>query len=289
MDYTTVKKNDNVIVLFSVMAQRRNANPRPAPSLGLTQLLAGPFEMLWLRGPARLDGENVVLELSKAEVYHPMRHPDIGEELMRVKTKQDAVRFTARFGMLHEPGFLAQQVAPGGVLTEKVSFIFEKAFELNHAVRGIHAVRQAAAGNEEALRRLRSGGGKGESDRDALARASKRATSILSDGLGGASPCVYDSTQGRTDSSGQPGQIRIGIMPIYLWHLCYFQVALWLSEGVRIAVCEECNRVFEVQDGRQRFCQASCANRNRLVRWKAQRAKEAQKKGAKRNATTRKG
>lgn len=51
--------------------------------------------------------------------------------------------------------------------------------------------------------------------------------------------------------------------------VCYMQLATHLSEGAMFTSCEACSTPFVVMDPRQRFCTATCANRERVRRHRA--------------------
>ena len=67
-----------------------------------------------------------------------------------------------------------------------------------------------------------------------------------------------------------PARWRLGMMPNTLAGACYLSVALTLVDREPIGICAEpsCRKIFFIEDGRQRFCTATCANRARFKRYK---------------------
>ena len=78
--------------------------------------------------------------------------------------------------------------------------------------------------------------------------------------------------------STAPGGLRVGVLPDTLVGFCYLRVAYAIAKEP-IAVCDECNLPFVVDDKRQKFCEPACANRARFRRFKTnQTAKTTSKK-----------
>jgi hypothetical protein len=124
-------------------------------------------------------------------------------------------------------------------------------------------------------------------DRTVLTRASEWAAWGLNDGLLAAHawPYVFEPAQLFPDSNHQPGHFRIGVLPETLLGFCYLTIAQAVAHEP-LARCPECQLFFVVDDGRQKFCTPTCANRARFQRWLAQPRNKAK---THRTAPTRKG
>lgn len=129
----------------------------------------------WLRGPAWIDGDDIVMDRNRATLYHPFAEPEIGIELARVRTPQDAVAFVERFGLLRTRvrmpqdavayvkylGLLRQQPVsippeePLGPLRESFRSFESPAKELRGILEVARLVQRGAHGDAEALSRLR--------------------------------------------------------------------------------------------------------------------------------------
>ena len=78
-------------------------------------------------------------------------------------------------------------------------------------------------------------------------------------------------------------------MATTLLDYCYLSVAHILASEP-LAVCQECDRVFVVEDQRQKFCEPKCAGRagSERIRTRAeQSARGVSRKGGKRGKTSR--
>jgi hypothetical protein len=97
--------------------------------------------------------------------------------------------------------------------------------------------------------------------------------------LFGAMPYVYDRSA--AGEAVRPGILRIGVRPLSLVQVCYLVLALALAEKEPLDVCPECERVFVIEDRRQKFCSPGCANRARFRRFQTKKAKSDGKKARK--------
>lgn len=270
----------------------------------------------WFRGRATRQGEMIVLD--QMERYEPMREPRIGIELARVRTPDEAVSFVARFGLLDRPRNVPYW-EPCPADGRQPFADFERAAEdLRKILRLIHDVRKATAGDADALAQLRKDFGPKNPDDDVtrhtasgtrtikareilsdedfaevddrtiLVRASDWAAWGLNDGLlqADAHPYVFEPAQIFPDSRAPPGHLRIGVLPETLLGFCYLTIAQAAAHEP-LATCEECQRVFVVDDARQKFCDPKCAGRARFRRFKTnQTVKTIPKKKRSRHGNT---
>ena len=266
----------------------------------------------WRRGPAWVEGDDIVMDLARSTPYLPLAEPGVGVELARVRTPDEAAAFVERFGMLRatrERRLLefARPENPGAPLREGFAHFEAAAADLQRILESALVVRRAASGDTDAMNQLRawfvvaedeevpvrdSGTGdvvlrragdvlspgerlEGADDRTILLHASQDTAGRLNDGLAldDATPCVFDRAF-VGEAGVKPGTWRMGMVPSTLAGVCYLSVALALADRQEIAACEErsCRRVFVATDPRQRYCTPTCAGRARQRRFKAKRS-----------------
>ena len=256
-----------------------------------------PLTVTWLRGPAWIEGADIVVDRSRATTYHPLAEPDVGMELARVLTPDDAVAFAGRFGLLEKPGFLTGQREQ---LREPFTLFETTADELRYILETARLVRRGGDGDPDAIRQLRErvfipeaanvsvrdettgeevtrrAGDvyspeerfEGADDRTILMYAHENYVAYpLTEGFGDTRPCAYD--RAFMGESVPPGTLRMGIRPDSLSGVCYLSVALALADRHTVGVCADttCGRPFFIADKRQRFCSRACGNRVRLRRF----------------------
>jgi hypothetical protein len=281
--------------------------------------LLRPLARAWFRGPAVRVRDAIVMDGRRAERYEPLTEPRIGVELARVRTPDEAVSFVARFGMLNSKS-LVLDGEPCPVEIRQPFAEFERpAEDLRRILRTVLDVRKAAAGDQVALARVRRDFGPldpdydqrietaagtifrkardlypadyfTQDDRTILIKASDWAALGLSNGLlqSQARPYVFEPAQLFPDARIAPGGLRVGVLPETLLGFCYLTVASMIASEP-IAICDECNRVYVVNDKRQRFCEPACANRARFQRFKTNQTVKAtpKKKGTRDGKKTR--
>lgn len=255
----------------------------------------------WIRGPAVRDGDQIVLDSQRAEAYEPvLLDRNVGIALARVRTPDDAVAFAADFGLLTEPrSWLKFEPIPVSLSQSWADFEREATAMRRHLDTTLD-VRKAVNGDRKALARLHERFSAPAPDDDVVWRTRDgavtvkardcrtaeelrnddvailtRANTWAADGLlqelgDRVRPYVFEPAQLFPDQGQQPGQIRIGLIGNTLLDYCYLSLALGLANEP-IMICEECQRPFVITDKRQRFCETSCANRARFLRFKNKR------------------
>lgn len=257
-----------------------------------------PLSAEWQRGPAWIDGEDIVMDLNRATTYHALAESEIGIELARVLTPQDAVAFVERFGLL---GLLSRSL-PGQHSKRREPFrCFEVAAEeLRDVLQVARLVRSGANGDTKALSYLHDrlliredeevnvrdeATGElvhrpafevytpeerfvGADERTVLMYAHEYLVAKpLSEGIADVPACVHDRTF--LGESVPPGSLRVAIQANSLASVCYLGVALALADKMSVSVCADptCTRPFFPADKRQRFCSRACGNRVRFRRF----------------------
>jgi hypothetical protein len=249
----------------------------------------------WLRGLARIEAGEIILDEDRAEEYEHgvvFHHPDILFDLTGVREPADALGFVRRYGLLwhgadDEPEH-RESFADWRRLIERVNAVLE-----------LYAITQeAGAGNLEGIARLRGA-------REATAygvrlladkadAADKEVISAFIARL--ASHDLADSLDSHRQLIGM--EISLGLqhsgttyevfptesgfvwmahadnLEGYVWH----QIASIVTEQQTLKTCDECGRFFEQKDARQRFCTSQCAGRARHRRWREKQQSSSRRK-----------
>ena len=263
---------------------------RPADKRVIVPLLS----RRWLRGPAWIDGNSIVMDCARATSYQPLTETKVWFELTHVRTQEEAVAFVRRFGLLrssrdlsrqrHEwPKRRAKKDSPS-TASELVADFMKAARALGDIVETMLDVRKANNGDTDSMEKLRQFCGFTDTDdRTTLIHCSHVAATRLNDGLlaANATPFVYDRAQ--IGEAVEPGALRLGVLPDTLLGVCFLTVAIALADKEPVAICQEstCRRLFFIQDGRQKFCTSACSNRSRYRDYKAKhtRNKESTRHG----------
>ena len=266
-----------------------------------TQWPLRPLSAEWLRGPAWIDGDDIVMDCASATTYHALAESEIGIELARVKTPQEAVAFVERFGLLGLlPRPRSREEPPWTPRREPFRSFEVVAEELRDILQVARLVRSGADGNTKALRYLHNRlliredeevtvhdeatgesltrrAGDVYSPYERFVGADSRTILMfaheylvarpLSEGIADLPARVHDRTF--LGESVPPGSLRVAIKANSLGSVCYLSVALALADRMPVAVCADptCRRPFFPADKRQRFCSRACGNRVRFRRF----------------------
>jgi hypothetical protein len=259
----------------------------PTTTKGKQRAVFSPLALKWVRGPAWLDGDDVVLDLPRGTLYAPLAEPGLGLDLTKVKTPDDAVAFAQRYGLLSvrassEDGLalamtLREALSAPVPIRESAQSFIQTAAHLRGLVAIARDVRKGAEGDDKAIHRLRQTA-KGDS-RAILIGAADICAQAFTAALRDTWPMVYD--RAAMGENVPPGRLRIGVFATTLKEACYLTIAAGLAEHEPIDVCAECSAAFVVEDARQRYCTPRCASRARFKRFIP--------KGAKHGKSTRKG
>ena len=205
--------------------------------------------------------------------YQLTAEPRIGLELMKVRTPEDALTFSMRFGLLR--GTDGHGGVTGHVRQPAKDFV-RAGRRLYVAARMIQDIRKAerqVRNNKLLIARIASqlpGHPDTSNTRELLNGASGWAAWEITDGFGDSSPFFFSRVQQGEDAPA--GEFRFAVTVQDLLAACHLSVALALAERERMLVCEECESLFEVRDARQKFCTEKCAARNRFRRFREKEA-----------------
>jgi len=240
----------------------------------------------WWRGPAKLDGEWIVLDRARAEEYRmaDMLEKSVASDFAAIKHPREALEFVAQYGLL-EHGI------PGADDHRERWSVWEgRARQVSDLFTMYRALTGAMAGEAEALDalwkealpnvltrpvvRVQREGRTVEqlyvkpqdpaTDEELFLLASRWIMAIINVGLRGGSGEHHVEMWIDVE---EPGHFVIAPMPPNVAALVYYQAALHIVQHDPLGRCEECSRFFHIADRRQRYCSATCAGRARQRRW----------------------
>ena len=230
----------------------------------------------WWRGPARIEGEWVSLDASRAEVFQPLSEAGLLFDLANLRRPDDVVAFVRGYGLL--------RLGPGSCdPRERLSAFFSTAHTLASLLGLCRLIRTGLAGDREAHRALwevvypwlsPALEPQPKTDEELMIGASQALAALISDGLAGVELRMNSDVEWRVGPGGETGRpdgFRLAPQISDLVGLAYYELALLITERVPMAACGECERFFIVDDPRRRFCSTTCANRSRRRRWRERR------------------
>lgn len=232
--------------------------------------VCGDFE--WRRGPLVEEGDSLTIRLT--ESYRPANERGIWEQLVRVKTADDARAFLKAYGPLKlqfpdgEPhGFL-----DAGETTQAIDDVISTAGHLRRIAHTLARVRQVHEGDREALSQLRQ-----VSKSRRIRRLPKR--QLLAEfGAGIAarlSEPISTCEMRLVPSLSEPGRLTFTFHPQNLEQYCFLKFARAAAAQTLIRICPGCAGVFHTDDPRQEHCGTRCATRVRVARFRQQRRRRA--------------
>jgi hypothetical protein len=224
----------------------------------------------WLRGPAALDGEDLVLDRAAAQGYQPISERELVFELAAVIDADAALAFAARYGILRPRG---EGKNPRQSLAE---FLREAAKV--HVILELNRVLGAAvAGERGALRRARDLSATiakefrapSRDDAQMLEQLSAAIADLVNEGGAGTEMRIESAARWEVDM--EPDVFMFSAHPRDLLGAAYHHLAMLLVSRAPMRTCEGCGRFFIVEHGRQRFHDETCASRARQRRYRADR------------------
>jgi hypothetical protein len=244
----------------------------PVPRKGWAFQLEPPD---WLRGPATIDGEWIVLDRRRGELYVPYSQRDLAFDLAAIAEPTDAVAFVRRYGLLrHGPD--------ASEYREPFAEWEEVALALQGILTSYDRLRRALRGDESARRWLWDRWepvtgdefeARADTDDELYAQTSKSIAWHLAEGLSGVEEGVLSGVDWETRpgsrTAGGPLDFRFAVRPRDLVGYAFHQVAMKIVNRAAMTACAECGRMFEIHDARQQYCADRCANRARRRRWVA--------------------
>ena len=220
----------------------------------------------WVKGPAIVEGNEVVLDERRAERYllherEQVEHMAFDLAAMAFhrsgRDPQQAVAFVRRYGLLwHGP----DQLGSGGC-RESLEDWWHEAEKLSSllltSVRIGEAMREGSAA--PVRKHLETLGIGFDTDETYLMAATTAVARLLNQGM-------HDTKWGM--SVIEPGELRLTHYPPNLVSDAYANLGTLISKRVEFRECPGCGRVFPPISGRQKYHDPQCATRTRQRKWK---------------------
>jgi hypothetical protein len=237
------------------------------------------FEMLlgfpeWLRGPARIDGGEVVLDEERAERYTPYNMDRAIFELAALGQQEqaDIGAFVRRYGLLRRgPGLLGT-----GKCREPVSEWLKAIRIAWSAVHLYLKLREAARiGSADPVRALSinwTEAPETSTDKEYLMWRSILLAGLINAHL---SQCPTALVPASSSEQGiELGAFVFTSRPPDLLTAAYADFATLVSRRAELKECPGCGVVFHPESGKQKYHDPSCAGAARWRRWKDRQAAE---------------
>jgi hypothetical protein len=220
----------------------------------------------WVRGPAFVEDNDVILDESRAERYwlnEPEQVEQMAFDLAAMafhgsgRDPQQAVAFVRRYGLLWHgvdelgSGSCRESLDDWWHEAEKLSTLLLTSVKLGEAMR-----EGSAAPVREHFERLGIGF---ETDEAYLMAATTSAARLINEGM-------QDTRWGM--SVIEPGELRLTHYPPNLVSAAYADLGALISKKVKFKECPGCGRVFQSKSGKQQYHEPDCATRKRQRRWR---------------------
>jgi hypothetical protein len=234
----------------------------------------------WIRGPAVLDGEFVVLEDRQRELYQPHVHSnELLFDLLGLREDHDILGFVRKYGLLvHGPDAKEhrESLKDWWVDAWLLMTTLKLYMDLDALLEGDAPRFDAVRRNE--LLRAHTGGDEPPVLLDDLERLATGAVAHgITAGLGAVRMRVVGDTE--NEVGGSPGFYRYFFEPEHLLGHAYAEIAHLVVQRAPLAECPEDGRLFAVEHGRQKFCSPQCAGRARSRRFAEKKRAEGQLEG----------
>lgn len=249
----------------------------------------------WARGPARIVGDEIVLDEERAERYllGEAMYVEFALEDLNEDYPQSAAAFARRYGLLwHGANSLGT-----GDCREPLEDWWSIAWELHFVLTLYRGVQESLrSGSTEPLRGLEIdwsaidwsalmvGGGSSQgwvdldsraqvnedyedTDEQYLADICHVIAGFVNLGLEDCKPGFLSLTM-PGDEYDQPGKFGLQVAPQNLVGAAYASYARVIAKRQEIRECPGCGRIFFPESGRQKYCTKSCASTSRWHRWK---------------------
>jgi len=225
----------------------------------------------WVRGHAYVEGNEVVLDESRAQRYW-LHEPEQVEEMAfdlaamafhrSGRDPQQAVAFVRRYGLLwHGADKLGsnscrESLDDWWLAAEKLSSLLLTSVCLGEAMR---------EGSAAPVRRYFEGLGISfETNETYLMAATTIAARLINEGM-------QDTKWGMEVI--EPGELRLTHYPPNLVSAAYANLGALISKKAEFKECPGCGRVFLPASGKQKYHDPQCATKDRQRRWKREKSR----------------
>jgi hypothetical protein len=231
----------------------------------------------WARGPALIEGDEIVLDEGRAQPYFLYEPTDLLFDLAEIAADPSdldprrAAAFVRRHGLLwHGVDELGT-----GKCREPLKNWWVESYALAVTIDLYMRLKEAATtGSADPLRAMPFDfmefieGGDPEDDEFLIETASLVLAEAISMRLEGCSGGIVSSL-GVDVERRSPLHFLLAQNPPDLVTAAYADLAMGMVNRVPMEECQGCGRVFIPQSGKQKYCTKSCSSTNRWRRWKA--------------------
>jgi hypothetical protein len=255
-------------------------NIREATRHGLAQWRQYPQ---WVRGPARIVGDEVVLDENRAETYdiHERAKDLIFLELAELAWGRNDLDPRAISSFVRRSGLLWHGAAElgSGECRESLedwrhealvmTLVLELWSDLRKSIRQDSAdpLRRTLKMYQDIFVEAPMDAG----DQELMNEVSINLAEIISTKLQNCGMGLSSSVYIDTEPQG-PGIFLILHNPPDLLSAAYVHLAQFMANRAPLEECSGCGRVFIPRSGKQKYCQPSCASTTRWHRWKQKQA-----------------
>lgn len=243
----------------------------------MSQLLLGLRQFPeWARGPARIEGNDVVMDEDRAERYL-IDSPELTERLSfdfaalslykKQPDVQDTMTFVRKYGLLwHDASMIGsgkcrESLKEWGRVTGEFAVVVI-------LYRYLHEALQLGLADpvRSFLSSLGFGFPEAQNDDQYLMSASILLTNLLAPHL---KHCGWSVV------AVAPGEFNFVERPTDLVVASYAHLALLISHKSEIRECPGCRRLFKPDNAKQKYHDSQCANAARWRRWKERKSSSA--------------
>ena len=226
----------------------------------------------WVKGPARIEGGEVVLDESRADrywLYDSSQAEQMAFDLAAMafhrsgRDPQQVVAFVRRYGLLWHgvdklgSGNCREPLDSWWLEAEKLSSVLYTSTRLGEALR---------EGSEAPVRRYMESLGlsfDSSADDTYLMAATTIVTRQLNQGLQGGRWGLV---------TAGPGELQLAYYPTSLVAAAYANIATLVAARAEFKECRGCHRIFQPKSGKQKYHLPECATRARQRRWKREQS-----------------
>jgi hypothetical protein len=229
----------------------------------------------WVRGPARIDGDEIVLDEDRAKAYFLYQPTDLLFDLADIAADPSnldprrATAFVRRYGLLWHG---AEDLGTGRC-RESLERWWTESYALAVTTDLYARLREAVA--TDSAHPLRAmpfdfmqfiEGGDPEDDEFYIESASLVLAEAISLKLEGCNVGIASSL-GVDVEQRSPLHFLLAQNPPNLVAAAYAQLAMAMVNRIPIEECQGCGRMFIPKSGKQKYCTPTCASTTRWRRW----------------------
>jgi hypothetical protein len=235
----------------------------------------------WARGPARIEGDEIILDEGRAEEYYLFEPTDLMFDLAALAAdpanpdSRGALAFVRRYGLLWH----GKEALGSRECREPLSDWWEESYAL--AVTADLYVRLKESARSGSAESLRAGPvdyaafedmGLTEEDDDLIEFSSLFLAETITMRLEGCDLGI-SSSLGLDVQPREPLTFLLTQNPPDLLTAAYAQLAMAMVNRAPMQECLGCGKTFIPESGKQKYCTKSCASTTRWRRWQARQSR----------------